>query len=443
MNLGYGLYQEQMQRLVMTQQMKQAIELLQCNALELVEKLAELADSNPLAEVEPPPALWQEPWWRTAPGAGGVRRDAAGVPFEQVVAAEDTLSQALVRQLRLMPAPRHILRCAEYLAGCLDESGYLREPEDALCEVLGVPREVFDEALALLQSCDPPGIGARHLRECLRLQLDRVPAGRREMVRILIDHHLEAVAAGKLAAIAKQLHTSPAEVQAAVDELRRLNPRPGYAYKAGRPEYVVPDLLVRRDGSRYIVLHNDHAEPSLRISPHYHRMLARAEDEETRQYLVKKLHAVQWFARCLEQRRVTLYRVGEAIVEYQRAFFDHGVAALRPLTLRQVGEALGLHESTISRATRGKYMLTPRGLFEMKYFFTAEVAAAGGSTSAGAVKFAIRRLIDTEDPQRPLSDEALARRLQDEGMYISRRTVAKYREEMQIPPSWRRRRFAE
>ncbi|MCL6516719.1 hypothetical protein, partial [Alicyclobacillus sp.] len=315
MNLGYGLYQEQVQRLVMTQQMKQAIELLQCNTLELSEKLLELADTNPLAEVEPARGLTQDPWWQAAPRTGRVRTDAKGFPLEQVVAAEETLQEAVVRQLRLMPSPPLVVRCAEYLAACLDESGYLREPEEALCEALGVDEAVLAQAVALLQSCDPPGIGARDLRECLRLQLSLVPEAQRALVGLLIDEHLDAVASGKWTLVARRLHVTPAEVQAAVDALRRLNPRPGYAYKPGRPEYVVPDLVVRHDGGRYIVLHNDHAEPTLRVSPHYHRMLVHTEDEDTRQYLMKKLHAVQWFARCLEQRRLTLYRVGEAIVE--------------------------------------------------------------------------------------------------------------------------------
>lgn len=446
MSLGYQLHQEQTQRLVMTTQMKQAIELLQCSSLELSQYIADWVDGNPCADYEPIVRPLQDAWEMRVPPARTPRPLVTGsaqgsLALEQIVPCEITLLDGVEAQLRLIRAGQGVIHTAHYLLGCLDENGYLRESMADVCVRLGVAEATFDEALHVLQSCDPPGIGARDLAECLRLQLDFVDLAVRPLVGRLIDHHLKEVADGKLPVIAKRLKVPVSAVQSAVDALRRLNPRPGFACGSARTEYVIPDVIVRCVGSDYVVLSNENAQPMLTINYNYQRLLRLRPDAETRDYLQEKFQSAEWLVRCLEQRRLTLYRVAEAIVAHQSDFFQRGPIAMKPLTLRRIADKVNLHESTVSRATRGKYMLTPRGLFEMKYFFTAELQADVGVTSAQVAKQEIQVSIDAEDSGHPLSDEALTQALSNRGIHISRRTVAKYREELKIPPSWRRRRF--
>lgn len=363
-----------------------------------------------------------------------------GLPIENIVPSEPSLYEEVTSQLRMMAIPSPLLHVSQYIVGCLDESGFLREREQDIADALGVCVETVGEALHWVQMCHPKGIGARNLQECLLLQLDDVSEDLRGLVETIVRNHLTDVAAGKIAHIAKVLKHTPAEVQSAVDALKQLNPRPGLQYGYEQPAHVIPDVIVERVEGDYVVRTNDGAEPKLNIHRGYanwHQM-----DSEVRQYVLKKMQAAQWLVRCLEQRRMTLYKVAEVIVDVQRGFLDHGRAHLKPLTLRQVADIAGVHESTVSRATRGKYMATPRGTFEMKYFFTAELHGSAGSTSAAAAKFEIQRLVEREDETCPLSDDAIARTLQRHGIQISRRTVAKYREELNIAPSWRRRRFA-
>jgi RNA polymerase sigma-54 factor len=337
---------------------------------------------------------------------------------------------------------KDIVKAAKFIIGCLDESGYLVESDETLTELLGISDAVVREAIALVQSLEPPGIGARSLKECLHLQLSKVPEHQRDIVAQLIEEHLEDIADGKIRNISRRMKLPTNMIQDAVDALRRLNPRPGLCYRSGQPEYVIPDVVVERIGSSYVVMTNDSSTPTVRICEENRKILMGRCGEEAREFVQKKFYSAKWIVKCIEQRRVTLYRVAEAILHFQRDFFDYGHAHMKPLTLRQVADHLGMHESTISRATRNKYMQTPRGVFEMRFFFTSELHGLQGSTSAEAAKHHIRRLIEGEDPKSPFSDDALSRELVRAGIHISRRTVAKYREEMGIPTSARRRRFA-
>lgn len=446
MSMGYGLYQEQVQRLLMTQQMRQAITVLQCSAVELDQYVQEEMSSNPLAEVRPVSTEWLRPW--TGMRLGSVRRTRAHVasgerqapPLEQMVASPQQLQDYLEEQIRLnFPADR-VTEIARLLVGALDEQGYLRESDDELATWVRAPLSDITAAVERLQTCDPPGIGARTLKECLRMQLHLVPVCHRDLALEVIDSGLEDVAAGRLARLARRLRVPASVLQEAVDAIRQLNPRPGLSSWGERPAYIIPDVSVEKIGDKWVVMTNDSAQPSIRLDGGYQRYIA-AADAETRQYLASKAQAVQWLVRCLEQRRMTLHRVAEALVSLQADFFDYGACALRPLTLRQVADALGLHESTISRATRNKYMQTPRGIYEMKYFFSTEIATTSGGGSAQSAKHAIRTLIEAEDAAAPLSDEDIRTKLEADGVFLSRRTVAKYRETMSIPPSHRRRRF--
>lgn len=443
MELGMGLYQEQTQKLVMTTQMKQAIELLQCSQAELDVLLAEEALNNPLAELLPAAKDEAFPWSaRTAFSQTSQRAGGQAFPLEQMMPTQSSFMDQLEEQIRELTTDKYLATTAVRLIGYLDESGYLRESVEELAGELACSYESITDAIALLQSCEPCGLAAHDLRECLRLQVHHLPLHLQSVVLQLIDDCLEELAASHLPQIAKRLKLPIALIQQASDALRHLNPKPGLGLGYSAVQYVRPEVVVVRLDEGYVVMSNDGALPLLRVSPAYARLLETTDDAETQRFLMKKYHDARWLIRCVEQRRLTLYRVAEAIVHVQHRFFDEGPRGLRPLTLAQVATELGLHESTISRATRGKYMQTPRGLFEMKYFFKAEVAGDDGAVSAEAAKYCIRTCVDAEDPQHPLSDEAVCQQLSHEGIHISRRTVAKYRDEMNIPSSSHRRRFA-
>ncbi len=445
MNMDFGLYQEQTQKLVLTTQMKQAIAVLQCSTLELNQFLSTELEQNPFVDFEPVVHPDEELWWMKAAVGGGYssrsQQSEQRQSLEQIIHSETSLEELLESQLRLAQSTPQVYRIARYLIGSLDENGYLQDSVDAIAQTLGVAQKEVDAAVELLQTCDPPGIGARNLKECLLLQLSFVPEAWRDIVQVLIESHLEDIGAGRIANISRALKLPKQRIQGAVDEIRRLNPRPALAYRGESPHYIIPDVVVQRVEDHFVVMTNESAQPLLRISPLYRRMLESHSTGETRAYLQRKFQSAQWLVRCLEQRRMTLYRVAEAITEQQQGFFRMGLSAMKPLTLKQIAEMVGLHESTISRATRGKYMQTPRGVFEMKFFFSAEIQTQSGTVSAQAAKYEIKCAIEKEDSAQPLSDDALAKQLAVIGLKVSRRTVAKYREEMQIPPSWRRRRF--
>lgn len=443
MQLGYGLQQEQSQKLLMTTQMKQAIELLQCSREELLERLQEWTAENPLVEIEWPT------YAREYLAHKDERRDSSAPSqrpavsaFDYGLSAQSSMYDELSSQLRCMNPSPGVLRVALHLAGCLDESGYLMEPLEDISARLTVSDDGVVQALKYVQSCEPKGIGARSLEECLVLQLDAIPESDRALTKTVIQRHLTDAAANKFSYIAKACKQDVRRIQQVVDGLKRLNPKPGLTYAQTHTHYVVPDVVVRDMDGEYLVMTNESAEPKLHIPPKYFEWMGEDMDAETRQYVARKLQSAEWLVRSLEQRRQTLYKVSKAIVDMQKAFFIRGMSAMQPLTLRQIADLVGVHESTVSRATRGKYMLTPRGLYELKFFFTAELQRTGGCTSAQAAKYEIQKLIEGENRLHPLSDEEIAKSLQHSGTRISRRTVAKYREEMNISPSWRRKRYA-
>ncbi len=271
-------------------------------------------------------------------------------------------------QIRECNAAPDVESIALRLVGYLDDHGYVRDHPEFLQKQLGCTPALLEAGLELLQQCEPRGVGARSLQECLLLQLGRVPQELASVVACLIRDHLEDVANGRVPAIAKRLSLPPATVQRAVDALRLLNPKPAAAVLETDVHYVIPDVMVQYRDGRYIVVSNDGALSEVVINPRYAQMMQQTDDRETQKYLWKKYHAAQWLIRCIEQRRQTVCRVAEAIVAMQERFFEDGISGLRPLTLRQVADMLEVHESTVSRAVRGKYMQTPRGVFEFKSF---------------------------------------------------------------------------
>ena len=476
--------------LTLTPQLRQAIHLLQLSALELEAEISAALDSNPLleredeqAEVEPgdgalagslhdstgeerhdaaesaaldaaADTLDYEPHWDDdlVRGRGGERPDDESDPGP---ADPDDLHDHLLWQLhlcRLGPRDRAI---GVALIEAIDDDGYLHEPLHDIAAAVdpaataGDPPEP-DEVEAMLhriQRFDPVGCGARSLSECLLLQLEAAAApgtddADRALARRLAERHLEQLAKAGPERLARQLDVDPPAMQRAVGLLRALNPRPGAGFSPAPVEYIVPDAYAVRRGGLWRVSLGPGATPKLGINRHYESLIGRAGRDDA-SYLRGQLQEARWLIRAIETRADTVLRVAQSIVRHQSGFLDHGPEAMRPLILRDVADELGLHESTISRVTSRKYLHTPRGTFEFKHFFSTGLATdEGGATSATAVQAVIQRLVAQEDPRRPLSDARLADLLKAEGVNVARRTVAKYRELMNIPASNERQRLA-
>lgn len=357
---------------------------------------------------------------------------------------QPSLQDQLLTQLRLSDMPERLIPAAEIIIGSIDDSGYLRTslPDIAMAAECGLPDA--EEALRQVQAFDPPGIGARDPRECLLLQIDRrTPVNR--LLRELVGEHLDAIGRNHLPQIAKAMKISLEELDILLRELKRLNPFPGNAIARDSAEYVVPEMSIEKDehGEYRIVDTHDYI-PRLRISQTYMDLLEDpATDRETRDYIRSSLASAKTLLRNLDQRQDTIHKITRVIVDTQHEFFETGIEALRPLTLQQVADKLNIHGATVSRAIANKYLRTPWGVFEYKFFFSGGYRTEdGGEISSRTVKEKIRELIKNENPEKPLSDSKLEKLLKDDGMVnIARRTVAKYREELGIPPSHLRKKF--
>lgn len=462
MRMDYGLRQELSQKLVMTPQLRQAIAILQLSSLELVEMVeAELLE-NPVLEVEDNRLGEAEGEVPADSGSLDLANDYLewvkyldeGIDTGFVPAAEEEKSSAEFYGATMVPLHEHLefqlhlaalnasaRRAGEYLIGCIDDNGYLRVSVEEAAAALAMPAALVEEVLTLIQTFDPPGVGARDLRECLSIQA-RQRGITDPVAWAVIDGYLPDIAAGRLRCIANKLGCTTQDVQRAVDIIRTLDPKPGRGFGQGNQSaYILPDVTVERVGGRYVILVNDSIVPRLTINPYYRRLMREA-DSDARRFVEGRINAALWLMRSIEQRRRTLYNVVEAIVDLQRDFFDHGPKFLRPLTMKKVAERLGIHESTVSRATANKYAATPHGLLALRAFFSAGVQGAGGEDVAACqVKREIRELVAREDPAHPLSDQALTELLSRRGIAVSRRTVAKYREELGIPSSCKRKRY--
>lgn len=454
MRLNFGLQMQQTQKLVMTPELRQAIAVLQLPVAELGDFIEQEMLENPCLEAEP-----KEEAEESAPmpearklldylgsdysgGERGSSGDEEDVTFEAFTATVPTLQEHLMAQLYLAGLDAGGRRIGEYLIDSLNDHGYLVISLEDAATGLSVAATEVERVLQVIQGFDPPGVGARSLKECLLLQWATVDDGN-PLVPVLIERHLDNLGEGRTTRIAEELGVSPVEVQEGWDTIRTLDPKPGRRF--GLPNetrYVMPDVVVERVGQDYVVLVNEAPVPKLTVSSQYRQMLNSPVDLEARKYVEQKIHSALWLMKAIEQRRMTLYKVTEAIVKFQRDFFDRGVRYLRPLTLRDVAEVVGVHESTVSRATSGKYAQTPAGTFELKFFFSSGVDnARGEGVAAESVKRMIADLIAKEDPGEPLSDQALTEMLNRQGVNISRRTVAKYREEMGVPSSSKRKRY--
>ena len=443
----------------MTMKMQQAIKILQLSAQDLRGVIEREYLENPALEIDYDHAVSfaetgkSEQVYRAedisalAAYLGGSGRGEGAGAFEEeknpVLArpVSHTLEEELMEQAAFAyPAGRERERAvAVFLIGCIDRQGYLRTPLSEVARATQVSEEEAAAVLRVLQGFEPAGVGARDLAECLRLQAERrgIYEG---LVARLIDHHLDGIAAGEVKEIASAEGVRPADVQLAIDIIRTLNPKPGAAYGAETPGYITPDVIVRRQGSGYRVELNDEGVPQLRISKLYQH--AEGLDSDTQAYISGRFRAALWLLKSIESRRTTIRRVVEEIVRRQRACIEQGPAALVPMTMQEVADAIGVHESTVSRAAAGKYVELPRGIVPMKSFFTANLAAGGAAAySAVQVKRALTALIEGENPAKPLSDAKLAKLLEARGCPVSRRTVVKYREQLGYASSVKRKRY--
>ncbi len=383
-------------------------------------------------------------WSGSGSAAGDDENDDRAMP--QLAATGRTLRDHLAGQLAATQCSRLDRALVELLIDNLTDDGLLDGSLEEIAAILPAELEIDPDqlhaALTLLQSFDPAGVGARDLAESLRLQLAALRAeqpGRASaevfaLARALIEHHLALLAAKDFARIKRLLHCDDAALREAQALIRSLNPRPGAAFSIDEPTYVIPDVVVRRTRAGWTAALNPDVLPKLRINDMYAQILRRNRGAGAGG-LGAQLQEARWLIKNVQQRFDTILRVSQAIVERQKAFFSHGEVAMRPLVLREIAEELGLHESTVSRVTTQKFMLTPSGTFELKYFFGSHVATeAGGAASSTAIRALIRQLVAAEDPQQPLSDSRLADMLGEQGIVVARRTVAKYRESLQIAP---------
>jgi len=352
--------------------------------------------------------------------------------YERVPVAVATFEDELKHQLHMECSDDVLLGVAEYIIDELDEEGYVRDSPEEIAEALKVGVEVVEAALVVVQSLDPPGIAARNIEECLLIQLRRKGEGDGLAARV-VEHCFEELKACRYDQIRRRLGISVDELRGAANEISRLDPRPRIDPVASDPGYITPDLVVEEVDDEYVVFLNDQDVPRVRINPTYRRMLGAGAGIEEREFITKKLKAARWIVQSIENRRRTMVRVTESIVRAQREFFERGVSALRPLTLQQIADDVSMHESTVSRVTRGKYVQTPRGTFELKYFFSSGIRTSDGKEIASkAVRDAMRDIISKEDKKKPLSDQKIAEELRRMGFTISRRAVAKYRDQMKI-----------
>lgn len=478
------------QKLIMTPQLQQAIKLLQLSRLELVQSVSQELIENPVLEEVPSEESGEDPAseeGETAPETqtaaetlpevapeqeatqelksdlelgpqwdeylnemgdgrdyGNAEADNKELPsYDQTLTRLPSLSDHLLWQLHLSVSDPGLVKGGEWIIGNLDDDGYFRATLDELAQQSGLSLREMEQALDLIQGFDPLGIGARDLRECLLIQVRQLDL-QGTLVEKIIKDHLGDLEKRKYPNIAKALNVTPQEVmEASHIIIHELEPKPGRPYLTADTNYVVPDVYVIKVEDNYVVQLNDEGLPRVRINPYYRKLINRndAIDKVTKEYVEERLRSAQWLIKGMEQRSKTIYKVAESIVKFQLEFLDKGITHLRPMVLKGVAEDIGMHESTISRVTTNKYMHTPQGIFPMKYFFTTGFSdGTGTDISSLTVKDTIQKMIKEEDLATPLKDQQIVDLLKERGIDIARRTVAKYREELRIPPTSVRKR---
>ena len=454
------------QKLALTPQMHQSLHILQLPAMELRNLITQELELNPMLEEveiqeepeetssaagekfeELPPELRQvteeDGEWQAYLSQSQAREDEEKRNYhESLITKPVSPQEFLLRQLQLVLQDPLKVEIGEYLLGNLDESGYLEGTAAEAAKAFGVEEAIVEEVLAAIQRLDPPGIGARNLRECLLAQLEELDLKEGLAYRIVHEDLLDALGKRRYPQLRRKLGVDQTTLEEARDQIARLEPRPGRLLFHENPAYLRPDLIVTKRQDRFEVTFANEGIPSIRINPLYKKLLKEKPDKKTQAFLQEKFKAAAWLIRALHQRRQTLSKVVEVILEFQKEFLEKGVDSLKPLTMKEVASLLECHESTISRAVMNKTIETPHGLFELKSFFGREAKSFDSETHATSqcVKPALQRILEEEDKKHPLSDEELVARLRAEGFHLARRTVAKYRQELKILPTHLRKR---
>lgn len=468
------------QQLVITPQLQQAIKLLQVTRMELVEMIQQEMRENPLLEEveegretfndgelpegeergEAPPTEhtsevrgagegadefdWEsylENYNLQSPTRMAEPDDDERRSFENFTSKRTTLFDHLHWQLRLSNFTEEELEIGTWIIGNLDDDGYLQATLEEYSQQSGVELEKIEGVLRRIQEFDPVGVAARDLKECLLVQLRQI-SPRDPIAERIVQEHLSLLKNRNYPALARRLGVSAERVTRAASLISRLDPRPGRAYGGEIIQEIIPDVYVYKLEGEYVVSLNDEGVPRLKVNPYYRRILTegRHAQPEDRKYIQEKLRSALWLIKSIDQRQRTIYKVAKSIVKFQKDFLDHGIQYLRPLVLRDVAEDIQMHESTISRVTNNKYMHTPQGVYELKFFFNSGIPSLRGEAMASeSVKSLLKEIIEQEDPRKPYSDEKLVQLLREKNITIARRTISKYREMMKILPSSERR----
>lgn len=461
------------QTLRMTPQLQQAIKLLQLSRLELESAVRTELDENPIleetldlkeedfervkaaeAEVTPEntgaeeaqnPQKQDEFEWESyldqqyKPPAQGHGGNEEIMNYENVISTQQGLHDYLSWQAKMAGFNDEEMALAELLIDYIDDDGYLHTPLDEIAQSENITVEELEDVLGFVQEFDPPGVGARNLRECLLLQAKALEEDTNDLVHVL-NHHLKDLEKKNYDGIAKAMGRDLQEIVELCRIIYQMDPKPGRAYALQDTQYVTPDVYVYKVGDDYMVSLNEDGLPRLKISNFYRNVLKAGDKKETQEYIQEKLKSAVWLIKSIHQRQRTIYKVTDSIVKHQREFLDKGSGFLKPMVLRDIANDIGMHESTVSRVTTNKYVHTPQGIFELKYFFNSGIATTDGDSMASeSVKLKIKELISKEDPNDPVSDQKLVELLKDAGIQIARRTVAKYRDVLKILPSSRRK----
>jgi len=473
MAIQQKLHTKLVQKLILTPSLQQAIKLLPMSTLELADLLNQEMVENPLLEEVPTeelqPAEQQQQQEKPAdqqPADKGDPWDDADYeyffgdylddgyrsrtpsevkelpPIENTLSTAASLSDHLLWQLDLQTNDDRLKEIGRAIIGNLDDDGYLVASVEEIAAMGEWPVADVERALQHVQTFDPIGVAARDLQECLWLQIRHLGLEGTPTEKIVTEH-LRLLQNHQVPEIARKLGVTIDDLKEHIEIIRNLDPKPGSRYNPTQSQYVIPDVYIIKVEDQYVAVLNEDGLPQMRISPVYRRLLdkgAAENNDETRAYVKDKFRSALWLIKSVEQRQKTIHKVANSIINFQRDFLDHGIEHLRPLVLRDVANDIGMHESTVSRVVTNKYMHTPQGVFEMKYFFHSGISSSyGESVSSVTIKQRIRKIIDNEDPRKPLSDSKIVSILQREGLVLARRTIAKYREELKIPTSNQRK----
>ncbi|MDN6639150.1 MAG: RNA polymerase factor sigma-54 [Tetragenococcus sp.] len=430
----FSQQQKQTQKLAMTQKLQQSIQILQYNTEDLVDFIDNQALENPLLEVNPP-SYSSSSYAKPGKTSGEETNYLSQIPDNSV-----SLFEHLIDQVHLNYRDTYLRQLVLYLVEYIDLNGFLQITLEEAAEKTGGSAIQLLDALTLIQQLDPAGVGARNLQECLMLQTERDNAAP-HLAYVVLEEMFEELVARKWEKIAKKFDVSLSDVQEIFDYIQNLTPTPGAVYGSTEGLFIIPDLTVKISEQEVKVLSNRKSVPQIKFQQNYFERMKQSQDPEVLKYLKEKQQDYEWLKKTMQQRGDTIYRVGKAIVERQKAFFLNKERPLKPLTLMDIAEKLGIHESTVSRAVNGKYLETVFGVFELKSFFSKKIGAGTDKSSSNDAKHLLQQIVDQEDKRKPLSDQKLTDLMKEKGVTVSRRTVAKYRDALNIAGSSKRKRY--